>query len=125
MHRIALWRQHPPRARFCHIKVAVEIITKVRGMANAIRKHWCSLFNITKADNKDKHYMRMLAVLVPGAIGLSDEGFSDDDIRTSSLSLSVGTGRQEGWSGPCRWVSATPPVLLGRLPFSEWWVSPR
>ena len=35
------------------------------------------------------------------------------------LALSVATRRQEGWSKPNIRVSATPPVLLGRLPFSE------
>jgi hypothetical protein len=33
--------------------------------------------------------------------------------------LSVAMKRQEGWSGPCRAVSATPPGLDGRRPFSE------
>jgi hypothetical protein len=33
--------------------------------------------------------------------------------------LSMANERQEGWSGPGRRVSATPPVLLGRWPFSE------
>ena len=37
--------------------------------------------------------------------------------------LSVATWRQEGLSGHATRVSATPPVQLGRLAFSEWAIS--
>jgi endonuclease/exonuclease/phosphatase family metal-dependent hydrolase len=84
MQKIALWRQHAPRARFMHIATEQgDIITSDELMANTIRAHWRAVFQGT--DDSPEHYLHLkdLTMNVPPATGLSDIPFDDDDITAS------------------------------------------
>jgi endonuclease/exonuclease/phosphatase family metal-dependent hydrolase len=84
MQKVALWRQHVPRARFMHIATEDgDIITDDLLMADSIRAHWCVVFQ--GCDSSPEHLCNIenLTAHVPLAADLADTPFDHDDIRAS------------------------------------------